>query len=271
MRTFWKTTDVPLVSHAEWRERIEKKNRQQGTSAPTLAAAWAGPVEVIGALGRLPQLAGFVLEQIVVERESHFDAYGGPRNHDLVARGRLADGDRVVVCIEAKAGEEFGQTVEQYGRAAQGKRDRDERTKAPERLRELLSKYVPHHDPTDERVRLMRYQLLSALAGTEVEAAVAEAAHAVLMVHELRTDQRPEDKTATHLADLGRFVTTVFDCELPSMDAMPWCFELPAPASMTARLYLAWAVTDLRATTLQPKWTGSSSRERVRRADVGRG
>ena len=59
MRTFWKTTDVPLVSHADWRERIEKKNRRQGTSAPTLAAAWAGPVEVIGALGRLPQLADF--------------------------------------------------------------------------------------------------------------------------------------------------------------------------------------------------------------------
>ena len=58
MRTFWKTTDVPLVSHADWRERI-KKNRRQGTSAPTLAAAWAGPVEVIGALGRLPQLADF--------------------------------------------------------------------------------------------------------------------------------------------------------------------------------------------------------------------
>lgn len=252
MRTFWKTTDAPLTSHAEWRQRIEKKNRQQGTSAPTLAAAWAGPVEVIGVLGRLPQLADFLLEQIVVERESHFDAYGGPRNHDLVARGRLADGDRVVVCVEAKAGEDLGQTVKQYARAAQAKRDRGEPTNAPERLHELLSNYLPHHDPTDERVRLMRYQLLSALAGTEVEAADAEAQHAVLMVHELRTDQRPEDKTATHLADLHHFATTVFDRELPSGETTPWCFELPAPASMTARLYLAWAVTDLRATTLQP-------------------
>jgi hypothetical protein len=97
----------------------------------------------------------------------------------------------------------------------------------------------------------MRYQLLSALAGTEAEAADAEAQHAVLMVHEFLTDQRPEDKTANHLADLHRFVSTVFDCEHLGAHPMPWCFEVPAPASMTARLYLAWGVTDLSAATLQ--------------------
>ncbi|MBA3427246.1 MAG: hypothetical protein H0U07_01565 [Actinobacteria bacterium] len=140
MRSFWKTTDVPLNSVAEWRQRIERKNRQQGTSAPTLAAAWAGPVEVMGALRQLPHLADVLLEQIIVEHESHFDAYGGPRNHDLVAHGRLPDGDHVVVCVEAKAGEDLGQTVEQYGRAARLKRDRGKPTKAPERLRALLSK-----------------------------------------------------------------------------------------------------------------------------------
>jgi hypothetical protein len=250
MRTGWKTTEVQLGSHADWRQRLERKNRQQGTSAPTLASAWSGPLEVLGALRRLPRFADLLLEEIIVERESHFDAYGGPRNHDLVARARLPDGDRVVVCVEAKAGEDLGQTVEQYTRAAQNKRDRRESTKAPERLRDLLAKYVPHHAATEERVRHMRYQLLSALAGTEAEAAKAGAQHAVLMIHEFLTDQRPEDKTAGHLADLHRFATTVFDYE-PRSESMPWCFEVPAPPSMTANLYLAWAVTDLRTATLE--------------------
>jgi hypothetical protein len=59
---------------------LKRKNRQQGTSAPTLATVWSGPVEVLGALGRAPQFAGLLVEEIVVERESRFDAYGG---HDI--------------------------------------------------------------------------------------------------------------------------------------------------------------------------------------------
>jgi hypothetical protein len=259
MRIVWKTTDAQIASHADWRERLERKNRQQGTSAPTLAAAWSGPVEVLGALRRLPQFADLVLEQIIVERESHFDPYGGPRNHDLVARGQLPDGSRVVVCVEAKAGEDLGQTVEQYARAAQAKRERGESTNAPERLRDLLAKYVPHHAATEERVGRVRYQLLSALAGTEAEATEAGAEHAVLVIHEFRTDQRSEDKTSALVADLQRFVTAVFDSELPGPQPMPWCVEVPAPSSMTARLYVAWAVTDLRTATLE---SGSALRRR---------
>jgi hypothetical protein len=53
------------------------------------------------------------------------------------------------------------------------------------------------------------------------------------------------------MADFSRFTSTVFDCEHPGANALPWCFEVPAPSSMDARLYLAWAVTDLRTTTLE--------------------
>jgi hypothetical protein len=253
MRFYWKTDTAPLASHADWRERLEKKNRRPGTSAPTLAAAWAGPLELMGALRQLPQFANLVLEDVKVERESHFDDHGGPRNHDLVAYGRLPKGERVVVCVEAKAGETLGQTVGQYAKAAKAKRENGKPTKAPERLEDLLAKYVPHSRPTEERVGLMRYQLLSALAGTQAEAAGVNAAHAILMVHEFRTDQRPEDKTQSNLAELHRFVTTVFDCEHPGPNGMPWCFEVPAPASTGEKLYIAWAVTDLTKSTLEER------------------
>ena len=71
------------------------------------------------------------------------------------------------------------------------------------------------------------------------------------MLHDFMTDERPADKTAEHAVDWQRFCTTVFDCETPGPQDVPWCFEVPAPEAMQARLYLAWAVTDLRAATLQ--------------------
>src|SRR3954447_25734981 len=58
-----------------WRlwARLEKKNRQPGTTGPTLAAAWAGPLELMGALWKLPQFADVVLDHVTVERELRFD------------------------------------------------------------------------------------------------------------------------------------------------------------------------------------------------------
>ncbi len=72
MRAGWKTANTPLSSHAAWRARISKKHRRQGTSAPTLAAAWAGPIEILGALRTLPILDDIAVESVVVECESHF-------------------------------------------------------------------------------------------------------------------------------------------------------------------------------------------------------
>jgi hypothetical protein len=141
--------------------------------------------------------------------------------------------------------------VRQYTEAAQRKVDHGQPTDAAQRLARLLSRYAGHLDPKDEDLGRMRYQLLSAIAGTESEAATVGAKHAILMVHEFLTDQRTQDKTAAHLADLTRFTTTVFGCGHPGPHGLPWCVEVPAPASMHARLYLTWAVTDLRRTTLE--------------------
>jgi hypothetical protein len=38
----------------------------------------------MGALHEQPHLAKIRLIHAIVERESHFDSYAGPRNHDLV-------------------------------------------------------------------------------------------------------------------------------------------------------------------------------------------
>ena len=242
---------MPLHSHADWCGHLDTKNKKAGTSAPTLAAIWAGPVELWGALHLEPAFDGAVIDKVVAEAQAAFDRYqGGRRNHDLVVHLRLASGDRLVVCVEAKAGEDLGPTVEQYRKAAEAKRRRGEKTNAPERLDDLLAHYVPH-DPSEERVLKMRYQLLSALAGTVAVAGHEKADHAVLMLHEFITDQRPGHASVRHEDDVRRFATTVFDQEPPSSERVPWCLEVPSLKGMSAKLYLARAVTDLRAATLE--------------------
>jgi hypothetical protein len=251
MQSFWKTAEKPLMSHAAWCKRVSQKNRRAGTSAPTLAAVWAGPVETFGALRGQPVFDGLALERIVVERESSFDDHSGPRNHDLVLYGRLANDERVVVCIEAKAGESLGETVEQYRKAGEAKRQAQQSTAAPERLNSLLQRYLPNVDHSSKNVGLLRYQLLSALAGTQAEAEASDARHAVLMLHTFLTDERPKEQSVKQFEDLKRFCQEVFDCEPRGTDQVPWCVEVRSPAGMSAKLYLAWAITDLRTQTLE--------------------
>jgi hypothetical protein len=59
-----------------------------GTSAPTLAAVWSGPIDLIGALATHPALANLSVQRVTIEVKAAFDSHGGNvRNHDLVLRG----------------------------------------------------------------------------------------------------------------------------------------------------------------------------------------
>jgi Domain of unknown function (DUF6946) len=256
MRAFWRRDDA-LHSHGQWRGKLGK-NSKQGTSAPTLATIWAGPVELMGALRDRPEFEGLRLTRIAVEAQSVVDEFSGPRNHDLVAYGELPNGERVVVCVEAKAGESFGATVKQQTAAADRAKEKAEKdgktSNAPDRLKGLLERFVGYA-ATERRVQDLRYQLLTALAGTLSEAEKQGAQHAVLMVHEFLTDERPnEDVVREHDRDLDNFVTTIFNREPPSVQQAPWSIEVAGmPWCGKHKLYLARAITDLRTATLEGK------------------
>jgi hypothetical protein len=125
---------------------------------------------------------------------------------------------------------------------------------APERLKGLLKRFVGY-PPTERRVQDLRYQLLTALAGTLSEAEVQGAQHAVLMVHEFLTDERPKEELLLERdRDLHNFVTTVFDQEPPLGHQAPWCINVSGmPWAGDRHLYLARAITDLRTATLERK------------------
>lgn len=100
----------------------------------------------MGALRQQPDFQGLRLTLIAVEAQSAVDTFSGPRNHDLVARGELPNGERAVVCVEAKAGESFGATMKQQTAAANRARATAEKggktSNAPDRLKGLLERFV---------------------------------------------------------------------------------------------------------------------------------
>jgi Domain of unknown function (DUF6946) len=232
-----------LDDYRGWLDRIDAKNRQPGTSAPTLALAWSGPLDLLGALGTVPELADLSVESVTAEAKATFDTHGGNvRNHDLVLRAATAAGGSVVVCVEAKAGEDLGDQVRKQRIRAEKALADNPRSNAVQRLDDLLSRLC-RYPPDDARTQALQYQLLTAWAGTVADADGCD--HAVLALHEFRTNERPEGKTAHNRESLDRFADAVLRCELPER-APPWCLRIPDIDGVQAKLYLAHVVTDLR-------------------------
>lgn len=88
----------------------------------------------------------------------------------------------------------------------------------------------------------------SALADGSLVGA-ASAGHVVIALHEFRTDQHPADRSRLIANEVARFARDVLGCRVPTADDAPWCVEV-TPSGLTARLYLAHVVSDLRAEEL---------------------
>jgi hypothetical protein len=248
MHFSWRTDAFPLPSHTAWVDRIDRRNRQPGTSAPTLAVAWCGPLDLLGALATHPRLGRVIIRSATVEAKASFDGHGGNvRNHDVVLRGATVDGEPLVVCVEAKAGEPLGATVAEQARVAAKAKQANPNSNAFARLTDLVTRLC-RYPIDDARVAGLRYQLLTAWAGTLADS--ADTAHAVFAVHEFRTDQRAEDKSVLNGAALTRFADAILGCDLPAPGAAPWCVRVPDVAGIHAALYVAHVVTDVRGAAL---------------------
>jgi hypothetical protein len=140
VKFFWRTEADPLASHAAWIESIDTKNRQPGTSAPTLATVWSGPLDLLAALATHPELTNISILSAIAEAKATFDSHGGNvRNHDLVLRAIAPSGGPVVVCVEAKAGESLGATVREQALSAKRAKDANPKSKGCGSRRGALS------------------------------------------------------------------------------------------------------------------------------------
>ncbi len=108
------------------------------------------------------------LEQGTPEFRAPFDSYRGPSNLDLGIFGRVGSRSSLFVGLEAKVDEPFGdKTVCERYQAASRELSRNPRSRALDRVRNLLSQYFADtDDPCDSRFSNLGYQLLTGTAGT---------------------------------------------------------------------------------------------------------
>jgi hypothetical protein len=154
------------------------------------------PFDIRRLLDSRPETQGLNVDQVHPEHRIQFDTRRGePRNADLAFLG--SNSKTIAVTVEAKADEPFGATVGDAMTAALQRWLENERSGALARVLDLLHSLVPVAD-ADSHARALRYQLLTAAAGTLAYATSHDAAYGVLIVHEFVT---PSTRTQLHAAN----------------------------------------------------------------------
>jgi len=190
---------------------------KEGRSAMELAKSWfrndalSPPQELSSLLHSHPRTNQIELTEGIPELVTPLPERGNGRNHDLALKG-TTDYESVTICIEAKADESFGNTtVGEYWLSGIQKRNRGTSTRVPDRVEALLSMVDPVHTIETSQWKDIRYQLLTALCGTILQAKKDNATLAVLVVQEFRTNETSQVKQAGNHEELERFLTVVSD------------------------------------------------------------
>ena len=154
------------------------------------------------------RVSSVLSEEVIFERATpeylaKFDTYRSPSHLDLGIFGKVGPGNSLFLGIEAKVDETFGPTVGERYRDALKTQQSNPRTKAPERVERLLAGYFSEFDPPqDSRFANIRYQLLTAAAGT---VAVPQDV-VVLYVLVFKTNSYDPQKGEGNYRDFKRFV-----------------------------------------------------------------
>lgn len=201
----WKTAFI---------EVDKEKNWEEGRSACTLAKYFTTPnIEESDGIKKIKEYLealGFSnprFESAEIEHPSPFDEYSRPRMQDLVIKGESEKG-RILVCIEAKVDEEFGDVLNQAYKNAKQEFDKNPNSKSKRkaRIEKLCDTYlnVSAESINSEPENNIRYQLLHYLAGSICE--VKEKDNVVFMpIMVFKTDEYNKKKGDRNRKDYEQF------------------------------------------------------------------
>ena len=205
----WKTAFIEVDPKGNWEE---------GRSACTLAKYFTTPnIEESYGIKKIKEYfeaLGFSnqrFESAEIEHPSPFDEYSSPRMQDLVIWGESKKG-RILVCIEAKVDEEFGDVLNQAYKDAKQEFDKNPNSKSKRkaRIEELCKKYlnVSAESINSEPENNIRYQLLYYLAGSICEA--KEYGNVVFMpIMVFKTDMYNETEGKRNSEDYKQFINAL--------------------------------------------------------------
>lgn len=186
--------------------KMGKRHWKDGGSAKELARSWfrmgfACPPEEMRQLHENFFRTTIVFHKAEPECVIKLDDFAREhRNCDLVVHCDVGS-KHVVINVEAKAQEPFGDVIGKYYDRMNGSASR-----VPERIRQLsqaLFGRVP-----DEAIRKLRYQVLHAAAATLIETAANKAELGLLLVHKFRSASLDKDKLIQNSIDWENFVHT---------------------------------------------------------------
>ncbi len=220
---------VPIRSFGDWEKYALPPERKElhwkkGRSAYQLGWSWtangepAVPKELTDLLDSHEGTKGTVILSGITEHKTALPfSKGGPRCHDLALLAEQ-NGRAVTVCIEAKADESFGGTVAKEVMKAQ-KREGTMFLKRLDWLTRSLFGLPAFKDEQfavlSDAITELRYQLLSAIAGTLLEAECQKASKAVFVVHEFRTTATKDPFLDSNANALNRFLSLLLFANKP--------------------------------------------------------
>lgn len=186
---------------------------RDGRSAKEFARAWVEsgsvsvPDELVALLSSHPDTQSAVLENGEPEARLAFDKrVGEVRNADLAVRA-VSGSAPLALTIEAKADEPFDQLVPDTLADALDRIVERGRGGGIDRVRDLATSLLPPPARGLPPLRLLRYQLLTAVAGSLAWARQLQAPRAVLVIYEFHTSQTSTRNLQRNAQDLDFFVT----------------------------------------------------------------
>jgi hypothetical protein len=161
-----------LTTLEDWRIHAGPKSTvqwQDHRSAKESARAWLGagpgiPEEIREVLEAHPKFGPLETWSAEPEARVRFDSFRGePANLDILVEGR-DDRGPVVMAVEAKADETFGQTLDGAWAAAEARLEKRPGSKGIARLEQLLWAVLGVEPKAIASVAHLRYQLLTGTA-----------------------------------------------------------------------------------------------------------
>jgi hypothetical protein len=245
------STGKPIDKWDAWSRPKSAYQWKRGRSAMELARAWfrspksCCPDEVTALLESHPTTRGLRFSRGQPEQVTPLPERGEGRNHDLWLTGSTTHG-KLTVCVEAKADEPFG---ERLGKQITVARKRQPNTRVAERARALLHLlFGEDRNPEGAPWRELRYQLITAAAGTLLQARIDGSAGGVLVIHEFHSDHTRPESLSANGADLQAFVTLLQPGATPVVPGQ-LIGPIQVPPSLLLPdgmpLYIGKVVTDL--------------------------
>lgn len=195
----WKTECPPQRKDLHWKD---------GRSAMETAKHWLHliPKEFRDLL----KCFNLYYERCSPEFVTKLDTYtGNGRNHDLLIIAHDGKKEDVVISIESKVDESFGKTIGGYYLEIEKKKQNGESTNADKRIELLRNAIFPKIKP--ETFKLLRYQLLIAIAGILIEAKRQRARKAIFLVQTFISENMSSKLHRQNQRDLDFFMELISD------------------------------------------------------------